>query len=298
MNAYRIVWVFLFGVACSLACSKVEAQTEVGAVAAMQGQVQLESAGTPRDARVGASIFLGDQVRTEADSRAKVVLLDGSVLDLGAGTAVSVGRQELDVAAARYDTALSMRSGKLRAWVGEPYGTAGTRFEVETSTAVVSVRGAQVVVLHSAALEESEVVNLDGDVEVSSRLGVISGGVPVAPGSFTRIQKGRFPASPEAADEEQLAGYADGLNIIGTGRRDGLNVLHPALMGRLLATKDAPAGVLAEPEREAAATAARPSEFFAQRYSPDVRTNTEPLLEFRQTPPGVPPAPAGSGAAF
>jgi hypothetical protein len=280
------------------ACGPVQAQTEVGAVAAMQGQVQLESAGKARDARVGASVYLGDQVRTETDGRAKVVLLDGSVLDLGPGTTVSVERQELDVAAARYETAVGMRSGKLRAWVGEPYGTPGTRFEVETSTAVVSVRGAQVVVLHSAALEESEVANLDGDVEVSSRLGVISGGVPVAPGSFTRIQKGRFPASPEVADEAQLAGYADGLSIIGTGRRDGLNVLHPAVMGRLLATKDAPEGLLAKPAGDDTAKAERPVEFFAQRYSPEVRTNTEPLLEFRQTPPGVPPAPAGSGAAF
>jgi hypothetical protein len=169
--------------------------------------------------------------------------------------------------------------------VSEYYKQPRARYEVETPTAIAGVRGTEFIMLYDASSEVAEVVGLDGTVDVAGKLAVLGGSVQVGPRFLTRVEKGRFPTAPQRLDDARMRQYLSGLDIVGTGRRDGLNVQHAAASGRLLAPQDLPA--------EAAKAAAGPGPqvsaprgFLADRLSPDVATNTQPLLGFRGSPPG------------
>jgi len=108
---------------------------------------------------------------------------------------------------------------------------------------------------------------------------VIGSTVQVGPRLYTEVRKGRFPTAPQRIDDARLQQYLDGLDIVGTGRRDGLNVFHPATIGRLLAATDLPKGPLGKAPGLAAGA---PQMFLADTVSADVYTNTQPLLQYRQ----------------
>jgi hypothetical protein len=124
---------------------------------------------------------------------------------------------------------------------------------------------------------------LGGTVDVAGKLAVLGTGVQVGPRVFSRVEKGHFPSAPQQLDDAQLQQYLSGLDIIGTGRPDGLNVHHAAASGRLLAPSDLPS---ATAQAAGGVHPGAPSGFLANRASPDIATNTQPLLDFRNTPPG------------
>ena len=73
---------------------------------------------------------------------------------------------------------------------------------------------------------------------------------------------------------------------MGTGHRDGLSVEHPALAGRPLTPQDVPGPAATTAAAAAQAVTVRGlQESLAERLSPDVRANTQPLFDFKGTPP-------------
>ena len=288
---------FLSGVVCVLlaALSAVaQAQSEAGTIAAVQGTFEVRHGGAWQTATVGLAVSVGDRLRTGADGRGKVVFQDDSVLDLAPNTEFELDSQTFDPGAKRYQSILRLVKGKVRAWVSEYYREPHARYEVETPTAVAGVRGTEFIATYNSAAEVTEIVGIADQVEVSGKLAVIGAAVQVGPQFYTRVQKGRFPSAPQRLDDARFRQYLEGLQLIGTGRRDGLNVLHPAVAGRLLAPQDMPASLRAgaAPVPSGALGAGPPSALGAQRLSPEVYTNTQPLLDFQRTPPGQ--APAGS----
>ena len=144
----------------------------------------------------------------------------------------------------------------------------------------------------------AEIVGLEGRLAVHAKLAVMGTGVEVGPHFLTRVAKGRFPAVPQRINAARLPQYLDGVDLVGTGRRDGLNVLHPAVLGRMLAPQDVPGPEVApsaSPEEARALTVEGPLPgSVADTLSPDVYTNTQPLRDYQQTPPGqVPPSATG-----
>ncbi len=276
-----------------IVAGRVQAQSEAGAVAALVGTLQIQRAAVGwQSASIGVPLFVGDHFRTGASDRATLVFRDDTVLNLGSDTEVTLETQTFDEAAGQFQTGLKLTNGKLRAWVAHYYQQPRARFEVETPTAITDVRGTQFIVQHNPKTDTSDIVGIVDEVEVIGKLGVIGSSVQVGPQMHTRVQKGRFPAAPQGLDEAQFRQYLDGTEIVGTGRRDGLNVLHPAVMGHLLAPQDAPAGPSAAGMPAAAVQAAveAPEQPLAYRLSPDVYANTQPLLDFKRTPPGHPPS--------
>jgi hypothetical protein len=281
----RSLWLLA---ALLLGAARAWAQVEIGTVAAVQGALQVQRAATWQNGTVGAPIFVGDRLRTGARDAAKIVFRDDSVLDIAPQTDLTVDEQAFDVNAHRFDTLLGVVKGKVRAWVSEYYRQPRARYEIETPTAIAGVRGTEFVVLYDPSGEVTDVVGLAETVDVAGKLGVLGAGVEVGPRLLSRVEKGRFPTTPQQLDDTQLAHYLSGLEIIGTGRPNGLNVQHAAASGRLLAPQDVPAAVV----QPAAAGAVRPSTpfgFLADRLSPDIATNTQPLLDYQNTPPGVVP---------
>jgi hypothetical protein len=287
----RIVWVLLLAV---IGPARVQGQVEAGTVAAVVGKLEVQRGGTWQAATVGAPVFAGDRLRSAEGDQAKIVFRDDSVLDIGPGTDILLDTQVFDPAAHRYQSLLRLAKGKIRAWVSDYYREPRARYGVETPTAVANVSGTELIALYVPASETTDVVALVGQIDVTGKLAVLGGGVQVGPRSYTSVQKGRFPSPPAPLDEAQLRQHLQGLDIVGTGRHDGLNVLHPAIAGRLLSPQDVPGPARGQEAGETAEglVIGAPEDSLAYRLSPDVRANTQPLRDFKLVPPGR--SPSGS----
>lgn len=278
----RAVLLILAVVSCA---ARTWAQSEVGTVAAVVGRLQVQRAAAWQNGGVGAPIFVGDRLRTGASDSAKIVFRDDAVLDVAPNTELTVNKQAFDPNAHRFETLLRMLKGKVRAWVSEYYRQPRARYEIETPTAIAGVRGTEFIILYDANTAATEVIGLSGTIEVAGKLAVLGSGVQVGPRFASRVEKGRFPTAPQPLDDVQLRQYLSGLEIVGTGRPDGLNVQHVATSGRLLTPQDLPSAA-AKHAATGGVCPGAPSGFLADRLSPDIATNTQPLLDFRNTPPG------------
>jgi hypothetical protein len=217
---------------------------------------------------------------------------------MGPATELVIEEQDFDASAGKFRSTLGLVTGKVRTLVGEYYQKPGSRYEIETPTAVAGVRGTEFVVQYDTSGEYTDVVGVEGKVLVEGRLGVVGGGVQVGPQEATRVQKGRFPSAPRRIDDALFRQYLEGLDIIGTGGRDSLGSTHAAVKGDLLDQGDSIAAVTGEARRPARAVSGlvvgAPGESPASRRSRDVYTNTQPLTEYRVTPPGHSPGqPSG-----
>jgi hypothetical protein len=285
----NVLWMLL---TVFLAASQARAQSEIGTVAAEVGTLQIQRGGAWQDSRVGVPVFVGDRLRTGPNNRAKIVFRDDSVLDIAADSEVVLDKQIFDPSAHQFHSLMRLVKGKIRAWVSDYYREPRARYEVETPTAVSGVRGTEFIALYDAKAEFTDVVGIADHVEVAGKLAVMGSGVVVEPQFFTHVEKGRFPTAPQRLDEARFRQYIDGLDIVGTGRRDGLSVQHPVVAGHLVTPQDVPSVV--SPLGAAAVVAGglavgAPNPSLAQQLSPDIYTNTQPLLNFERTRPGQVP---------
>lgn len=277
---------FLYGTPCA-------AQSEVGTVASVVGtfEVQRGSAQTWQAVVVGAPILLSDRLRTGPDAAAKVVLRDDSVIDMAAEAQLTIERFAVAGDAQRARSLLKLGKGTLRVLQGDT-DRAGGRYEVETRTAIVDARVPAFVVRYDASEEFTDVVGVEGTVEVLGTIGVIEAGVQVGPQQVTRVTKGRLPTPPEALTSERFAAFQHGLVIVGSGRRETLDVGHPVIAGRLLGADDRPgAEARRQPSRGSYLRPEAYGEGVADRYSRDLEAQAQPIQEFRLEIPGEVPPP-------
>src|SRR3989449_6300770 len=92
------------------------------------------------------SVYFKDVIETQADSRAKALFEDDSILTVGESSRVEVNEYIYDPANNQRSTILRLFQGKARALVGRLFAGLGSRFEVHTPTAVAAARGTYFVV--------------------------------------------------------------------------------------------------------------------------------------------------------
>src|SRR2546425_1017662 len=92
------------------------------------------------------SVYFKDVIETQADSRAKALFEDDSILTVGENSRVEVSEYIYDPANNQRSTILRLFQGKARALVGKLFAGLGSRFEVHTPTAVATARGTYFVV--------------------------------------------------------------------------------------------------------------------------------------------------------
>jgi len=264
--------------------SPVAARAEsVATIVALQGSLEIQQGKAWAPLGMGDEVNRGAHLRTGTGTRAKLLFQDDTVIDLGASSNLDI--ETFETQAGKRQATLRLGKGKLHAWVGEHYKAAKARFEIETPTAVAGVRGTEFLVVYSPETELTEVVGIADEVQVFGKLGVLSGGVDVGPSGYTQVQKGRFPTAPQQLDAMRIRQFFEGLELRGTGRRDGLNVDHGLVMGRLLSQDDVPAAAVATQEPPADA-GGRPGAPLAFTRSTDVYTNRQPLQQYQLNPPG------------
>lgn len=259
---------------------------QAGSVAAVLGSMHVARSTGEIPLRVGDPLQVGDRLRTRAGDRAKIILTDDAVIDLGSDTEVFIESRRSEAETGEGESVLILSAGRVRAIASQSDGPAA-RLEIETPAAV-AFRGGDFIISYDADAETSQVIAIDGVVSVAGKVGVVGGVVDVEPGFATEVRKGRLPATPQETDPVVLGGLVQSTATLGTGRRDGLEVLHPALSGRLLSPSDTP-GMRTRRMAQGLRLGA-PGEFLAAELSADVRTNTQPLLEYKRRNPGTPSA--------
>jgi hypothetical protein len=266
--------------------AQAPAEVEAGHVAAILGALRAERAQGALELRVGERLLVGDRLRTGSGDRAKIVLADDAVIDIGSNTEVVIATRRGRAGTAEAESVLVLTDGRVRAVAPPPRGAAG-RFEVETPAAV-AFRGGKFLVIHDVEAEVSKVVALESPAGVAGRMGMVGGVVEVEPGFATEVRQGRQPRMPQEADAADVDRLVQATTIVGTGRKDGLDVLHAATSAKLLSSDDLPGG---RGSRLAQGLQiGTPDESLAERLSADVRVNDQPLLEYRRRDPGVPGA--------
>jgi hypothetical protein len=269
--------------------SAAAAQTQVATFASIAGSAEVRRAGKGewQPAALGSSVFATDAVRTGASGFAKLVFSDDVVVDLGSATELTIqeyagGRSKRSL--------LRLAQGKLEVLV-RGYEGDSARYEVETPTAVVRVEATDFVVVYDAAQRATDVVGVEGTVAVRGTTGIIGPGVAVGPNEMTRVPRDGFPSPVKTIDDAQARQVVQGLRVIGTGGRDGLDVGDPIAEGRVVAASDRlPAAGAAAP----AAPYLRPGvpgETLLYSLSPDNRANNQPLPDYRAVPPNESPVP-------
>lgn len=183
---------------------RASAQEQVGVVEAVEGQAEVLHAGAsawmPLSAQ--APVLVGDQLRTRAAAKLRVVLREDSVLQVGPSSQLEITEQLL---APTTISRFQLLFGTLRAIVTERYSQLRGRFEVETPTAIAGVRGTIFIARYDPAQEETLVVGIEQVTRVRGRTdGTGAGEVEVGPGMATRVRRGGRPVVPAPLPEAEL----------------------------------------------------------------------------------------------
>lgn len=200
--------------AAVLGSRAAESAEPVGSVVAVEGRAEVQHAGgtTFVVLSAGDDLALGDQIRTLADSKVRLLFRDESVITLAAGSQLSVDEQVAGVEAAA--SRFSLLVGAVRAIVTERYSKPGARFEMETPTAVAGVRGTGFIASHDAAVDETTVVGLFDTTLVRSKTDPRAvHEVRLGPGEATTVRRGAFPHRPSPMPESVLRGLSGATSL-------------------------------------------------------------------------------------
>ena len=166
----------------------------VGTVEALVGTavVTRHETGEAGPLTIGAELFEGDRIRTETGARLRLTLRDGSVLTCGEATGLTLDR-------ALYAPERSSRSYLVRVSFGIVRAVvellaAPATFEMQTNTAVISVRGTEWIA--EAQRAATAVVALDGEVAVRNVNPAVPGAVTLGPGEGVTVEAGAPPPAP------------------------------------------------------------------------------------------------------
>ncbi len=119
----------------------------VGSFTAVQGQVQMMRPGAaqPVSVKLSDAVFYKATIETQESSQAKALFLDDSMLAMAEHSTVQVNEQAYDPKRGKRSLVFNLLEGKVRALVTKVFPSPGSRFEIHTSSAVASARGAYFV---------------------------------------------------------------------------------------------------------------------------------------------------------
>lgn len=220
-------WVPLL-ILCALAGYGQSPPQQAAEVSALLPVAHIERGAAARaDARLNDPVFWQDWFETEAQGRARLAFLDGSLLNVGSGARLQV--VEHDQTSER--TELELRFGKVRAQVKQRTRPGG-RFTVRTDSAVVGVIGTHLYVSAAAAL--TTVINFEGQVRVSNADRSVAGEETLEPFELAEIEPGQPPHKRLATLEELLQALRDtlpGLPLAGAPMRARAGACVQATLG-------------------------------------------------------------------
>lgn len=204
MRSLSRLFILLLTGAFALASSGQGAPQRAGEVSALLPVARIErGAAAPAEAHLKDPVMWRDWFETQPQGRARLLLLDGSLINVGSGARVQV--VEHDQATER--TELELKFGQVRAEVKERTQPGG-RFTIRTDTAVVGVIGTHFYVSSSSP---TVVINFDGKVAVKNADASVAGEEELAPFELAEVEAGKPPRKRLATLEEILKALRDTL---------------------------------------------------------------------------------------
>ena len=169
-------------------------QVAAGTVEALVGTavVTRSDTGQAGPLTVGAELFEGDRIRTDAGARLRLMLRDGSVLTCGEATGLTLSRALYEPDQGGRNFLVRASFGIVRAVVELLASPAA--FEMHTNTAVISVRGTEWIA--EAKPDATAVVSLEGQVGVRNVDPSVPGAVALGPGEGVTVTTGTPPPAP------------------------------------------------------------------------------------------------------
>jgi ferric-dicitrate binding protein FerR (iron transport regulator) len=208
-NVHRCRWVLLALVLALLYASPALAQgaRAIGTVGDLVGRCLVTSHGEtearPLSAR--AEIYEGDRIRTGTGARLRLELIDGSVVQLGEQTDLTLDWFLRAPDLGSQNVLLRVSAGIFRAIV--ELALPRSAFEVQTATAVASVRGTDWIA--EAAADATAIVALDGRVAVRNIRPGIVGEVVLGPGEGTTVEADEPPTAVSVWGEARRTSFID-----------------------------------------------------------------------------------------
>lgn len=293
-----------FGCLAALICvgllvpvSRAMGQAGAGLVAGTSGVPEISRGGVEgwQPLLTGAAVSRSDRIRTGADAAVKIVFRDDSVAELGPNSGLVIDDQFMfESDAKRFRSLLRLESGKLHLMVGSQYDSPSARYEVETPTAVVTAHGSEFFVAYDGQGEFTDVVNMNREIVVRGKLGVIGPGAKIGAQEWSRVSRGRFPSPSQGVDESVMAQFRQRPEALATEQVESFVAGHRLLAGKPLRIEDRPEtisgtrAVTRDQGDDVEPWGA--GESVAEHLSPDICAVTQPILEFRATNPGERPA--------
>lgn len=182
-----------------------------GEVARVRGTVSVKRAGGQVPLNEGDAVMVGDVVTTLADSRLRLALKDGSQINLGELTRLTIAEFAVTQETMSRQAVFDLQSGLLQAITAK--AGAGSSFMIRTGNAVAATRGTDWIV--EAKKAETVVMVREGKVEVQeSALGFRSlpsadqdKALLLSAGETTIIGKLGAGLGPQRADGAKLEKY-------------------------------------------------------------------------------------------
>jgi hypothetical protein len=195
--------------------------TEVGQVAALEGAPVIIHEGATVVAKAEDKIYMGDTIKTPKDSKISITFKDGSIMNLGEDSEIVINRFVFSRAKQTRTSSLKMISGKLRVMVSELKAYRESRYELETPTAIIGIRGSDFIVMiedldtegaayrpllaslesdllagsvllaQQNGLQKTTAINLEGSGSITSKAG--GGAVNIPPKFMGSVITGQLP---------------------------------------------------------------------------------------------------------
>jgi hypothetical protein len=215
MNAkqmIRVAYAWLAAIAVASAAVPALAVEKAGDVVSVRGKAVIERKTGKVDARIAAALMESDNIVTRDRSRVKMLFRDDSILTLGANSKLVIKKYLYSPGSKRAESIYELADGRLRSVVGSP------GFKVTTPTAFAAARGTVFTVAYNMETGTTEIIVLEGSVEVRNVNAEVAGSQVVAAGQSTTVTGNRPPTTPKPAD---LKGAGVGDDKGGLSGKDG-----------------------------------------------------------------------------
>ena len=171
-----------------------QAPTSIGRVDALVGDCTVTRFGQSSSSAlaVGAALYEGDRIQTEAGARLRLAFIDGTVVQLGESTDLVLDWFLVAPDVNTQNVLLRVSSGIFRVILELVLPRAA--FEVQTATAVATVRGTDWI--SEATPAATATVALEGQVAIRNIDSAIAGEVVLGPGEGTTVNAGAPPTTP------------------------------------------------------------------------------------------------------
>ena len=191
--------IFLIGISILSWSLSGYAQMVDGNFVVVQGQVQLKSStnGKITKAKIGERIRPEDTIITGKESRAKVVMVDGNVINVLPKSSFEIKTYVYKPQKNKKNVLLHLMYGKIRAMVQQKYYGAN-KFRITTPSAAVGVHGTDFITSYNTSTHVTSIMTFRGRVEFGhlNSAGHFVNPVFVNAGEMSRLLAFRRPMPP------------------------------------------------------------------------------------------------------